>query len=89
MSEPMVYGTTVFSSSFYDVGVAKTQLALFKLAPERIVAQNGSVDTSSRYSWWLSAVAGGTYFANVSSNGNVSYINASDSVGVRPLWLIS
>ena len=89
MSEPMVYGTTVFSSSFYDVGVAKTQLALFRLSPERIVARNGGVDISSRNAWWLSAVASGTDFASVSNYGYANYNNASNSRGVRPLWLLS
>ena len=89
MSEPQVYGTTVFSSSFYDVGVAKTQLALFRLAPERIVAMNGGTETNSRGYWWLSALASGTGFAFVYSNGYAAYNDASASVGVRPLWLLS
>ena len=89
MSEPQVYGTTVFSSSFYDVGVAKTQLALFRLAPERIVAMNGGTGTNSRANWWLSAVASGAGFARVGSGGDAGNAGASGSYGVRPLWLLS
>lgn len=89
MNEVQVYGCTVLSSSFYDVGTANTQLALFRMKPDYIVAMNGGVGETSRYDWWLSAVASSTHFANVNYGGNANSANASSAFGVRPLWLLS
>ena len=89
MNEVQVYGCTVMSSSFYDVGAANTQLALFRMKPDYIVAMNGGVGETSRYAWWLSAVASSAGFASGTNHGNAYYYNASGAYGVRPLWLLS
>lgn len=78
MSEPMVYGTTVFSSSGYDVGVLKTQLALFRLSSTAI---------NIRVDWWLSAVAYAPDFALVVGGGFARADAASISLGVRPFFV--
>ena len=83
LSEPMVYGTTIFSSSGRDVGNKKTQLALFRLAPTWI---NGG---ASRFLWWLGAVVSASYFALAGSGGFARYNFASYVRGVRPLFLFS
>lgn len=78
MSEPQLYGTTVFSSSFFDVGAKKRQFALFRHDPALM---------NIRADFWLSAVAGGTYFAYCSGYGNASGWRASYVRGVRPHFL--
>ena len=39
----------------------------------------------SRYNWWLSGVASGSYFCNANNNGNPNYNNANNTNGVRPI----
>lgn len=92
LSEPEVYGGTVFSSSAFDVGIAKTQLPLFRLNPARIVCGlggSGYTSETTRCAWWLSAVVSATFFAVVDGSGYASYGSASYSFGVRPRFLIS
>lgn len=81
MNEVDVFGTTPFSSSGYDVGMANTQLPLFALNPELRVEAN-------RDWWWLSSVAHSAYFCNVSSYGDAGNAGASSVSGVRPRFLI-
>ena len=61
MSEIQVYGSNVFSSSFYDTGEANIQFPLFRLAPDLKVAGLGH--NGSRMWYWLSAVASAAAFA--------------------------
>ena len=82
-TESMVYGGTVWSSSARDVGCKKSQLALFRLDPTWI---NGR---SSRYTWWLGAVASSTHFAFAGGGSRAGYASASVVYGVRPLFLFS
>ena len=78
MSEPQLYGTTVFSSSFFDVGVKKRQFALFRHDPALM---------NIRASFWLSAVTSGTAFAHCDGGGYANTWSASDVRGVRPHFL--
>ena len=79
-SEVQVYGTTVFSSSFYDVGEANQQLPLFKFINQ---VQFG------RDFFWLRAVAHDGEFAQAVAHGNASAANANNTtISVRPLILI-
>lgn len=78
MSEPMVYGGMICSSSFSDVGERKTQFRLFSLNPESINLRTG---------WWFSAVAWSDDFAGVNAGGNANTIYASSALGVRPYFL--
>lgn len=92
MSEVEVYGSTVFSSSAWDVGSAKSRLPLFTLAPNHVMCGLGGDDYASataRRAWWLSAVASATNFAYSTGDGVAYTAAASSSLGVRPRFLIS
>ena len=78
LSEIEVYGSTIFSSSGFDIGVKHQQLPLFRLNPAA---------ANVRSLWWLSAVASSTYFASVGADGYANADLASYSFGVRPLFL--
>lgn len=80
-NEVDVYGTRVFSSSGYDVGMAYVQLPLFALNPALRIEAN-------RDWWWLSAVSHSGNFCNVSRYGYADYSWASEVLGVRPRFLI-
>ena len=80
MSEVEVYGSAICGSSFFDVGTAKAQLPLFALAPHLI--------NPGRFDWWLRAVVSSTRFADVGYNGGASCNDASNTLGVRPRFLI-
>lgn len=83
MSEVNVYGTTVWSSSGFDVGIDNRQYALFQLKPEFINSYG-----NARFHYWLKAVSDATRFAYVDSNGNSGNWSASGALGVRPRFLI-
>lgn len=86
MCEQMVYGSGIFSpvSDGSNVPanyrVEKSQLPLFQHEPSRICNRNN---------WWLRDVITASAFAHVGTNGNASYYDASDSLGVRPAFCIS
>jgi hypothetical protein len=86
MSEIQLYGSNICSSSFYDTGERNTQFALFRLAPELMVAGLGK--GGSRQYYWLSAVAGSTHFASCTNSGDSTGYLASNARGVRPYFLI-
>lgn len=85
MCEHMVYGSGIFSpvSDGSNVPnnyrVEKGQLPLFALEPSRIC---------NRDTWWLRDVITAAFFAFVSDAGIAYYINASNSLGVRPAFCI-
>ncbi len=83
MSEVNVYGSTVWSSSGYDIGIDNRQYAIFKLKPEFINSYN-----QSSFSYWLKAIATYTTFAYASNQGHANPSFASTSLGVRPRFLI-
>lgn len=92
MNEIMVYGSNILHNCINgtrwpqgNVTVDKTQLALFRLDPTKIVAFNTAA-TPARASWWLRDVASSTGFAYVCSNGLANFNNASTSYGVRPAF---
>ena len=79
-NEPMVYGTTVWSSSALDVGDCCNQLPLFVL------------DYRSDNQFWLRSVASSSRFAFRGDNGNASYHEASYSTasgGICPYFLLA
>lgn len=80
MSEVMVYGTTVWANSGYEVGCINSQFPLFALAPEYI---------HRRFYYWLRGVGSATSFAYVSYNGLASFNSASYSSGVRPFFFVN
>ena len=82
MNEHMVYGSYAWgggAQNGYDVGVDKSQLALFQARPDLI---------TNRENWWLRDVRSATAFCHVAGNGNANGWDASNSVGVRPAFLI-
>lgn len=81
MSEVMVYGTNAWGANpNREVGSSNGRLPLFTLRQDSIY---------NRQNFWLRDVVSSTKFANVSENGNSSDRDASDSIGVRPCFLIS
>ena len=88
MSEPQLYKTIVLSSSFYDIGINNSQFPLFAQMPELITCGRGfnSSENALNY-FWLSSVVSTTRFASCTSVGNVTYYDASGSLGVRPYFL--
>ena len=79
MNENMVYGTSVWTTSGYEVGVDRTILPLFALNP---------ASASIRAHWWLRSVASPSSFAIVFADGRAYYYYASSSLGVRPAFAI-
>lgn len=77
-SEVEVYGSTVWSSSGYDIGIAKVQLPYFRLNERNI--NIGS-------SWWLSAVPYAYGFCYCGWYGDADAYNASSVLRVRPRFL--
>ncbi len=83
MSEVNVYGSTVWSSSGYDIGIDNRQYAIFMLKPEFINNYG-----SQRFKYWLKAIISSTKFAGVDSLGYASGAESSISIGIRPRFLI-
>ena len=90
MNEIMVYVSNIFHNVINgtrfptNYTIDKTQLALFRLDPTKIVAYYNN----SRANWWLRDVAYSTYFAGVNYNGGANASNASNLFGVRPVFAI-
>lgn len=82
MSEVEVYGSTVWSSSGYDIGNASLQLPLFRFDKKFI---------NNRSSWyWLKGIASASFFCHCGYGGDACYGGASDaSGGVRPRFVIA
>ena len=86
MNECMVYGHNVWGSHHgYETGIDKSQLSLFRLRPDLILARN---DSNGRQWYWLRDVVSSSHFANVDDGGSAGYGSASNSRGVRPAFLI-
>lgn len=78
MNEVQLYGTTVWSSSAYDVGIDNRKLPVFDFI-------NGV--QYGRHAFWLRAVGSAMYFAVADLNGFANCGNASGTYGVRPIIL--
>lgn len=78
MNEVQLYGTTVWSSSAYDVGVDNRKLPVFNFITPM---QFGSVTDP----FWLRSVASSTTFASCYVGGYAGQNYASNLYGVRPL----
>ncbi len=84
MSEVNVYGTTVVSSNYYDIGLDNRQYAIFQLRPELI---NQDI-SGSRFNYWLKAIKDTALYCRIGRDGVSDYEYASNSSGVRPRFLI-
>ena len=81
MSETECYGSIAWSSSGYDTGNANRQLPLFEFSKQ---AQNNY----SAY-YWLKDIASAANFCYASSNGECSYLIASNETSfVRPRFIL-
>ena len=78
MNEVQVFGTTVWSSSAYDVGCDNKLLPVFKFINP---IQFG------RSNYWLRSVVSSTTFAFCNTYGNANTDSASHMINVRPLIL--
>lgn len=76
LTEVEVYGSTVFSSSGYDIGDGNMKLPIFNFINNCYF---------SRWSFWLRAVASATNFCYASIDGVANAWSASNSLGVRPI----
>ena len=82
MSEIEVYGTTVWSSSGFDIGNANVQLPLFAFSKQ---AQNNHLAY-----WWLKDIASADRFCRVHNGGFADAISASYAdTYVRPRFIIA
>ena len=81
MGEIEVYGSTVWSSSGFDIGVAKKQLPLFMYS-------RSAMNNQEAY-YWLKAVASGTQFCVCDNQGFASYANANTDSFVRPRFVLA
>ena len=79
LTEVQVYGSTVYSSSSYDIGEGYEKLPIFNFTNP--VAQG-------RSHWWLRSVASSANFALSTADGVASSYIASASRGVRPLIVV-
>ena len=82
MNEHMVYGSYAWGGGVqngYDTCIDKSQLALFQARPDLV---------ASRENWWLRDVRSTTTFCAVSADGSANYWGASNTLGVRPAFLI-
>lgn len=82
MNEHMVYGSHAWgggSQNGYDTGADKSQLALFQARPDLI---------TNRETWWLRDVYSASHPCIVEDKGTGSAWGASESIGVRPAFLI-
>ena len=92
MTEQMVYGGKVFAPTSDGSTVpmlhtvCKSQLALFRLCPEKIIAT--ALASGARMWYWLRDVVCASGFANVHHGGTAYWDNASTVGGVRPAFLI-
>lgn len=80
MSESMVYGAPVWSSSGFDTGSLNQQLALFRFNTSAILA--------NRNWYWLRNVHSSVSFCHCSGIGFASTNGASYVTGVRPFALL-
>lgn len=91
MNEIMVYGCQIFKNATNgstfpnNYQIDNSQLSLFRLRHDSIVARN---DAGDRYWYWLRDVVSSANFASVSDYGNSSCGTASGVNGVRPAFLI-
>ena len=78
MNEVQLYGTTVWSSSAYDVGMDNRKLPVFGFITPVQFGRNG---------FWLRSVVSGTHFALCNGYGSASSYGASGASYVRPIIL--
>lgn len=87
----MVYGCQIFKNATNgstfpnNYQIDNSQLSLFRLRHDSIVARN---DAGDRYWYWLRDVVSSADFAGVGHDGGSGCTSASNVGGVRPAFLI-
>ncbi len=84
MSEMNVHGAPIWSSSGYDTGIDNQQYAIFDLKPNF----KFSFNNSNGFEYWLKDVVNSQQFAAISYSGTANKWYASNTLGVRPRFLI-
>ena len=85
MTEEMVYGSKEFKNIVNgtnvpaNYNVQHSQLSIFRLRHDLVCNRGG---------YWLRDVVNAAYFAGVSGYGTCNYAAASNSLGVRPAFLL-
>lgn len=79
MNEVQIFGSIVWSSSGYDIGIDNVQFPLFRLLPQ-------SVSNNSRF--WLKTISTNSKFVCVGSSGASDEYDASIINYIRPYFLI-
>ena len=87
MNETMVYGCKIQASHNHGDMGSPIQLPYFGMCPNERIAHRGK--GGSRNSAWLSSIASGSTFCNVSTNGNAGNNGASNAYVVRPYFLFA
>lgn len=85
MSETNVYGTIIWSSSGYDIGIDNRQYALFQLKPEFVTSEP---ETGLNMSFWLKNIYDSEKFIVAESASHAGLYNAKSTKGIRPRFLI-
>ena len=80
LSEVEVYGSTVVSSSGYDVGTGNRQFSAFRFNP-RLISNQRTVR-------WLRSICSDMEFCAIDISGNSIGMWASGPIGVWPAFLI-
>lgn len=83
MNEHMVYGSHAWgggTQNGYDMGIDKTQLALFRVRPDLTICRTGF--------YWLRDIGGSAYFCTANEGGNPNTSDASKAGGIRPAFLL-
>jgi len=81
LSETMVCGHPVWSTSGYEVGLDRTILPLFAFDPLSATAVNAR--KSSHTAYWLRTVAGTSSFSLLQNDGSILAANASGEAGIK------
>lgn len=90
LNELMIYGSTIYAPAktntinSHIVTIDKTQLALFRMRPDLIIAFNDS----KRTGYWLRDVANNMGFIAINNEGLTSSYYSVDWYGVRPAFLV-
>lgn len=92
LSEIQVFGSNIFSSSFFDIGCDNLQLPLFALDPTaKVCGKNTTTDGNGdggRQWYWLRNVVSTNNFACAADAGYSHYFSTSGLIGVRPIFCI-
>ena len=86
MNQVMVYGSEIVKNSLNEnYTIDTSQLSLFRFRHNLIVGLN---DRNSRYPYWLRDLISSAKFAYVDNTGDVSSVDDTRALGVRPAFLI-